>query len=68
LGFSVTASMFVRRSVFEEVGGFRNGIPEDRDWCESVRLTLPLLESGFDRRHRTCAELLAFSGRDHQSS
>jgi GT2 family glycosyltransferase len=37
LGFSVTASMFVRRSVFEEVGGFRNGIPEDRDWCERAR-------------------------------
>jgi GT2 family glycosyltransferase len=37
LGFSVTASMFVKRSVFEEVGGFRNGVPEDRDWCERAR-------------------------------
>jgi GT2 family glycosyltransferase len=37
LGFSVTASMFVRRSVFESVGGFLNGVPEDRDWCERAR-------------------------------
>jgi GT2 family glycosyltransferase len=38
LGFSVTASMFVKRSVFDEVGGFQNGVPEDRDWCERARL------------------------------
>ena len=37
LGFSVTASMFVGRSVFEAVGGFQNGVPEDRDWCERAR-------------------------------
>jgi GT2 family glycosyltransferase len=37
LGFSVTASMFVWRSVFEAVGEFQNGIPEDRDWCERAR-------------------------------
>ena len=33
LGFTVTASMFVWRSVFDSVGGFENGVPEDRDWC-----------------------------------
>lgn len=37
LGFSVTASMFIKRSVFEDVGGFQNGVPEDRDWCERAR-------------------------------
>ena len=34
LKFTVTASMFVRRSVFEAVGDFANGVPEDMDWCE----------------------------------
>jgi GT2 family glycosyltransferase len=34
LGFTVTASMFVWRSVFDAVGGFENGVPEDKDWCE----------------------------------
>jgi GT2 family glycosyltransferase len=38
LGFSVTASMFVWRSVFDAVGGFVNGVPEDRDWCVRARL------------------------------
>ena len=33
LNFTVTASMFVWRSVFDAVGGFVNGVPEDRDWC-----------------------------------
>ena len=32
LGFTVTASMFVWRSVFDAVGGFKNGVPEDKDW------------------------------------
>jgi len=32
-GFTVTASMFVWRSVFDAVGGFYNGVPEDLDWC-----------------------------------
>ena len=31
--FTVTASMFVWRSVFESVGDFENGVPEDKDWC-----------------------------------
>jgi GT2 family glycosyltransferase len=31
--FTVTASMFVWRSVFDSVGGFVNGVPEDKDWC-----------------------------------
>jgi GT2 family glycosyltransferase len=38
LNFSVTASMFVRRSVFDAVGGFENGVPEDRDWCRRALL------------------------------
>jgi GT2 family glycosyltransferase len=34
LKFTVAASMFVWRSVFDAVGGFENGVPEDKDWCE----------------------------------
>jgi glycosyltransferase involved in cell wall biosynthesis len=34
LNFTITASMFVWRSVFDAVGGFENGVPEDKDWCE----------------------------------
>jgi glycosyltransferase involved in cell wall biosynthesis len=30
LNFTVTASMFVWRSVFDAVGGFENGVPEDK--------------------------------------
>ena len=37
LNFTVTASMFVWRSVFDEVGGFVNGVPEDKDWCVRAR-------------------------------
>lgn len=32
-GFSVTANLFVWRSIFEAVGGFRVGVSEDKDWC-----------------------------------
>jgi len=35
--FTVTASMFVWRSVFDAVGGFDNGVPEDIDWCERAQ-------------------------------
>src|SRR5271169_1888985 len=35
--FTVTASMFVWRSVFDAVGGFENGVPEDLDWCRRAR-------------------------------
>ena len=35
--FTVTASMFVWRSVFEAVGDFINSVPEDKDWCERAR-------------------------------
>jgi GT2 family glycosyltransferase len=34
LKFTVTASMFVWRSVFDAVGDFINSVPEDKDWCE----------------------------------
>jgi GT2 family glycosyltransferase len=37
LNFTVTASMFVWRSVFDAVGGFENGVPEDFDWCRRAR-------------------------------
>ena len=37
LNFTVTASMFVWRSVFDAVGGFVNGVPEDKDWCVRAR-------------------------------
>ena len=36
-GFTVTASMFVPRSVFDAVGPFENGVPEDIDWCRRAR-------------------------------
>ena len=32
-GFGVTANLFTFRQVFDRVGAFRNGVPEDRDWC-----------------------------------
>ena len=35
--FTVTASMFVPRSVFDAVGQFENGVPEDIDWCRRAR-------------------------------
>jgi GT2 family glycosyltransferase len=38
LNVTVTASMFVWRSVFDAVGGFENGVPEDLDWCRKARL------------------------------
>src|SRR5262249_45291823 len=34
LKFTVTASMFVWRSVFDAVGDFIQSVPEDKDWCE----------------------------------
>ena len=37
LKFTVTASMFVWRSVFDTVGDFINSVPEDMDWCERAR-------------------------------
>lgn len=32
VGFSVTANMFVKRDVFHQVGPFRTGLSEDKDW------------------------------------
>ncbi len=37
LKFTVTASMFVWRSVFDAVGDFINLVPEDMDWCKRAR-------------------------------
>jgi GT2 family glycosyltransferase len=31
--FAVTANLFTKRMVFDVVGGFRHGLPEDTDWC-----------------------------------
>lgn len=33
LNFSVTANIITSREVVEAVGKFRNGVPEDVDWC-----------------------------------
>ena len=32
VGFSVTANMFVKRDIFHQVGAFRTGLSEDKDW------------------------------------
>lgn len=37
LGFSVTANLFARRAVYDSIGGFKVGIPEDLDWCRRAR-------------------------------
>ena len=37
VGFTVTASMFVRRDVFESVGGFASAVSEDVEWCQRAR-------------------------------
>lgn len=36
-GFSVTANLVTRRSVFEAVGGFVHGLSEDAEWCLRAR-------------------------------
>ncbi len=36
-GFSVTANLLCPRRVFETVGGFRVGVPEDLDWSHRAR-------------------------------
>lgn len=42
-GHLLTGNLFIRRSVFEAVGPFRNGIPEDLDWCHrAVMADYPL--------------------------
>lgn len=33
LGFTVTANLFCPRTLFDRVGGFRNGVSEDLEWC-----------------------------------
>lgn len=35
--FSVTANLLTSRSVFQEVGPFRAGVSEDKDWCLRAR-------------------------------
>ena len=37
VGFTGTGNMFVRRDVFDRVGGFRAGVSEDMDWCFRAR-------------------------------
>jgi GT2 family glycosyltransferase len=32
-GFTVTANLFCRRTLFDDVGGFRVGVSEDLEWC-----------------------------------
>lgn len=36
-GFSVTANLFCARTLFDDVGGFRTGVPEDLEWCGRAR-------------------------------
>jgi GT2 family glycosyltransferase len=36
-GFTVTANLFCPRALFEAVGGFRNGVSEDLEWCQRAR-------------------------------
>lgn len=33
LGFSVTANLFAPAAMFDAVGGFVDGVSEDKDWC-----------------------------------
>ncbi len=35
--FTVTANLFCTRAIFDAVGGFRNGVSEDKDWCHRAR-------------------------------
>jgi GT2 family glycosyltransferase len=44
-GFSVTANLFCRRADFARVGGFRDGLSEDLDWCH--RATAAGLRLGY---------------------
>lgn len=37
VGFTVTASMFVRRDVFDAVGEFASAVSEDVEWCRRAR-------------------------------
>lgn len=66
--FTVTASMFVWRAVFDDVGPFENGVPEDIDWCERATAKghrirfAPKSIVGHPAR-RTMAELLRKSRR-----
>ena len=36
-GFSVTANLLTRRDVFQDVGGFIDGLSEDVNWCHRAR-------------------------------
>lgn len=36
-GFAVTANLFLRRDIFDEVGPFRSVVSEDVDWCHRAR-------------------------------
>ena len=32
--FTISGNLFTTRTVFEHVGGFRNGVSEDMEWCQ----------------------------------
>ncbi|HEY9236147.1 MAG TPA: glycosyltransferase [Phenylobacterium sp.] len=36
-GFTVTANLFCSRAMFDAVGGFKVGVPEDKEWCLRAR-------------------------------
>lgn len=61
LGFGVTANLITTRAVFEEVGPFRSGVPEDLDWCVRARsLDMQLVyDAALVVRHPTRADWAA---------
>lgn len=44
-GFSVTANLLTKRSIFDDVGGFRASMSEDLDWCQRAT------EKGYQLRY-----------------
>lgn len=50
-GFSVTANLFCARALFDDVGEFRVGVPEDMEWCH--RASAAGYRIGYSARART---------------
>ncbi|WP_407496384.1 glycosyltransferase family 2 protein [Pseudooceanicola sp. MF1-13] len=36
-GFGVTANLITSRTLFDRAGPFRDGVPEDKEWCQRAR-------------------------------
>lgn len=56
--FSVSANLFCRRAVFDAVGPFHTGVPEDLDWCHRA------VASGFRLVYEPGAEVTHPARRD----